>query len=476
MNLTITRISALFYLETILILIGACHPFFTYFSIICAVMVAIRICMLRGTGSIDVAKGIITLLLLQNFCIGLGAHVFYNQDDTLKLLTQLPFIIIFVIWFYLWGIKRSQIVSKKIKVCFVVLLACIAFAFFLDRGTFQTIAVTVRNLTVFYMAYEIGANSIKNEWEVNDFIKHILKWAVFLSVVGLLISIGGYDIYKTLGIHEVYIAKAAAFSEGRLDGRFYTSFFSDATYVRMGSIVYEPVNLAYFMALSVICAKVINPWRGIKGKVCIAIVVIGLIFTFGKGGYMITGLAFLFYIIDNYLVGIRAFLGTKIFSILLLLVITVVTVLFAHYYISNYGLAALNHVWGVINTLASVIKKPIGYGIGTGGNAAQVLNESKITTDDWLASGGETAYMSFMYQIGVQGVIVLTSIFFLIAHDMKLRKTKLEKTFYYMPFILLGVSLLQDNTFTPQCIVPFMLLQGALCHYRLNEKYTNLKG
>ena len=35
-------------------------------------------------------------------------------------------------------------------------------------------------------------------------------------------------------------------------------------------------------------------------------------------------------------------------------------------------------------------------------------------------------------------------------------------TLFAIPFILLGVSLLQDNTFSPQCITPFMCVLGAL--------------
>ena len=79
---------------------------------------------------------------------------------------------------------------------------------------------------------------------------------------------------------------------------------------------------------------------------------------------------------------------------------------------------------------------------------------------DWLSSGGETALMSFMYQLGMQGVLVFAIC--LTSTHIDFKNNDFRMIMYcYLPFILLGISLLQDNTYTPQCIVPFMLLQGG---------------
>ena len=113
------------------------------------------------------------------------------------------------------------------------------------------------------------------------------------------------------------------------------------------------------------------------------------------------------------------------------------------------------------------MKQPWGYVLGTGGNAAQTFNSSN---GDWLETGGETALMSFMYQIGIQGILALILTMLSMTNIRKkqfFRKEdkdigRLIGIFNYIPIVLIGVSLLQDNTFTPQCIVVYMFVIGAL--------------
>ncbi len=335
-------------------------------------------------------------------------------------------------------------------------------------GTIQSVAISIRNLTVFYMAYEIGAECCGTSQDRKILLKHIIICGCVLCILGLLIHAGGYSLYRCMGIHEVYIAKAAPFTKGSFDGRFYTSLFSNKSYVRMGSILYEPINLAYFMANSFICAIFENQWKGMKRGASILCIGLGLILSFGKGGYIISILGVGCYVAEEILGFVRKKVGKKAVSLLIMGNVLLAMIIFVNWYVSHIGLAVLNHIYGITKTWTNVLEHPMGFGLGTGGNAAQVLGKG---IDDWFGTGGETAYMSFMYQIGIQGMIFFTILLSGIAFDMKLRQSKLERVFFYMPFILLTVSLLQDNTFTPQCIVPFMLVQGALCDYRLRDKY-----
>lgn len=98
------------------------------------------------------------------------------------------------------------------------------------------------------------------------------------------------------------------------------------------------------------------------------------------------------------------------------------TFLFVKFYISHYGLAVLNHIWGIMNTWQNVLQKPYGHGLGTGGNAAQVLSS---TAGDWLSSGGETALLSYIYQIGLQGGLAF--ILAVLSTKAKLPKEKTGK-------------------------------------------------
>ena len=75
------------------------------------------------------------------------------------------------------------------------------------------------------------------------------------------------------------------------------------------------------------------------------------------------------------------------------------------------------------------------------------------------------------YQIGIIGIILfilILSILSINAYNYYKNNIELKnKTDYlgllslYMPIILLVVFTFQENTFTPQCIVPYMLIQGS---------------
>ena len=442
----------------VFIFAGAANRKMTYISLIVTIVFSIILANISvKTKSVNICKGVLFLLIMQNLCIGLGAHIARNTDSSLKLLTQIPFLTTAVLWVLTCAIQKWRVENESLRVCFVALIVCIVISFFISRGSIQAMAISVRNMTVFYMAYEIGSRNINTEEKKDDFIQFFVKSGLVLCVIGIIILFGGYSVYKFLGIHEVYIAKAAAFTEGGMDGRFYTSLFSQKSYVRMGSLYYEPVNLAYYLSMCFLCALYKNPWKNnaVMKITSIIFLGVGLFLTFGKGGYIIATGTIGCVFAEKILKKIKGHIGVPI---VIVIGAGVIMVAFCIYYVNNVGLAVLNHIWGVQLTWKNVLKQPYGYGLGTGGNAAQVLGS---LSDAWLATGGETALMSFMYQIGVQGVLFFVLNFIYMSKTQTTSKSDFERMFFYIPYILIAISLLQDNTFTPQCIIPFMLLQGA---------------
>lgn len=435
------------------------HPALTFLSLalvaICAAQFAL--CDIRKCG-IDLCKGILLLLVMQNPMIGLGAHLAGNTSDVLKFLTQIPFLTIAIIWFIVRLRSLSQLqVAKKPWVAFLALAAAIALSFLLGRGSMQAILVNIRNMTVFYMTFEIGIVCLREKTHMEQLQVFFLKLAGVMFFAGLILSEAGYPLYRALGIHEVYIAKAAPFDEGALDYRFFTSLVSK-TYTRMGSLYYEPVSLAYFFSFALLVAF-FGSWTTswVKRVIPVAITGFGLLLTFGKGGYLIAALAVLCIFATRVLGVMFRRLPWKVLVTVTVLCMLLGTAGFSIWYYKNVGAAASQHFWGIIQTWDSVTKKPWGYGLGTGGNAATILNGS----EDWLATGGETALMAFMYQLGIQGIVAF------IWCINRTRSPFAEKNSFYslfafLPVILLAISLLQDNTFTPQCIVPFMLFQGGV--------------
>ncbi len=192
----------------------------------------------------------------------------------------------------------------------------------------------------------------------------------------------------------------------------------------------------------------------------------GLILSFGKGGYLIT-LAVVVYVYgQRFIHSLRKKAGTVFFRRLGIILLIMALDFFCIYYYLNIGAATLPHFWGIMQTWGSILARHCGYGLGTGGNASLIFG----TNNSWLATGGETQLMSFVYQIGIQGGLIFIFCVLKTGLSARLRLRKGDEIFVVLPTVLLILSLLQDNTFTPQCIVLFMILQGAA-----NRIYSNMK-
>lgn len=443
------------------IFLGALNKLFVPISIIASaiftVIIASRVTKDNG---ISLVKGILTLLMFQNLCIGLGAHFAGNTDDSLKFITQIPFLSIILLYIILLVNKTIKLEENQ-KLSFILLIICIIFSFFIGRGSLLSILINLRNLLTFFFAYCIGNYAISTKKDLDSLVRFIFKLSFIFLIFGIILLIFGFDLYKTIGIKEVYIAKGAPIAGERLDDRFYTTLYKKQ-YTRMGSLLYEPVNLAYFYSMVFLLSLFYKFNDGNKNSfIRVIYSLIGLILTFGKGGYLLTATIILLYLmtkIFNMLKLSKTIMGCiRISTVLSLLIVA----LFVLYYSKNIGGAANTHFWAIQLTWNNVIHKPIGFGLGTGGNMATLFNNGSSST--WLETGGESTLMSFLYQIGFQGVLCL--IFCMLSLRINLNKLDEVNNFniiiYFIPLVLIGISLFQDNTFTPQCIVIFMFIISA---------------
>lgn len=395
---------------------------------------------------------LMVLLAFQNFIVGIGAHLTENYDYSIRLMTQVPFIVTFVIWAYNFLISKNKISSN---ILFIIYLFTLFLSFVIGRGKLFSMIVTLRNLTAFYMYYQIGKVYLKEKKQVDIFVKYILKLSIIMLICGIILLICGFSLYSKIGYVEIYNSKIGSILT-QLDGRFYTSLISKQ-FIRMGSLFYEPVNLAYFYA----CTFLLSLFYDTENKYLnIFVNGLGLILTFGKGGYLLSAVVIM-YIVVTKLVSKYTKIEIKKCSNYVIIFVILTMALFSIFYFLFIGAAAVPHFVGVINTFKSILVRPFGYGLGTGGNMANLFGSDT----DWLSSGGETAFMSFFYQIGIQGIICLILVFWSLSVkklNNKVLSIELSLMFKILPFALLAISVLQDNTFTPQCIVLFMILQGAI--------------
>lgn len=80
----------------------------------------------------------------------------------------------------------------------------------------------------------------------------------------------------------------------------------------------------------------------------------------------------------------------------------------------NFWGAVGNHFYAIQGTLDSISHRPIGFGLGVGGNASAVFTGGELD----FTTGSETALLSFVYQIGVQGAIALICVFYFMSKEV----------------------------------------------------------
>ncbi|MFL4499653.1 hypothetical protein [Weissella sp. MSCH1] len=405
---------------------------------------------------------VVLLLMVQNLIIGFFGHM-SGQFDQLTLLTQIPFVYLFLLFclFLVIGEIRFSIVT------FMVLLLVICILMSSLRGsTLSEMIYQTRNMITAYLAFEVGRTCLKERSQLITFAKNMVAMGLIMFVSGITFLIGKFPLYKVFGIENVYFAKGTL-NEGvyELPPRFTTEVFN-IPITRMGSLYYEPVTVSYFFAACILCAVFVK-WtnsRILRASVTI-ILVIGLLLSGGKGGMLTLGImivAFILCLILNFLPGINFKLGFWISVAAMMAGVT----LFSEFYSINYAGPAKAHFDTIRETTETIALNPMGYGLGVGG-----FNGGNSHT--YTESGGESALMAVGYQIGVQGVISFALVFITMSMKLLSRSLLVGKRYVMMscfiPVAILGVSIFQLNTLTPQGCVPLFLLATALYGKDLGE-------
>lgn len=404
-----------------------------------------------------ISISIIVVLCLQNFIIGVFGKL-GGQTNSLSFMTQIPFLFLFFIFLLLFIQKKLKL--NKLYGAMFLLFLVILFAI-RNGGNINDVLIQVRNLIVFFLAFEVFSYCCRDEYEFNKFSKHFLLIGIFMFVTAILLYIGGFSLYEKLGIANVYTAKGLP-GEGTyfLPPRFTTEIFN-IPITRMGGLYYEPVTMGYFFSAEFI-GSLILPWtKNISNKIFLSIIFgMALLLTGGKGGMLIAASLLLGSICIK--VGRSRVSPGKIWIVLTFIIL--IFTIFSEFYASNYAGPAGAHFTTIKDTWSTIKQNPLGYGLAQGG-----FNNNELSFDDQMATGAESALMSIGYQLGIQGMVILGLLFVIMTNQIikfSYKINRLDHLYYYViafiPIILFGTSIFQLNTYTPQAIVPFMaLLSGA---------------
>ncbi len=416
-------------------------------ALVLIISVSIYIALRYQKGTFGIPLMCIFLLVFQNLVIGLGAHIGGNQGDNLSYMTQVATVFLFINGgFILLNEKMNKI---------IILILLILFYFFanillVDVPLINKL-VYVRNYSLPLMVYlvarkHLSFSSIKDV-KLLYFLKSLYKLSVFVAIMGIILYVMPFPVWKAIGISEVYIAKGDSSIVDGFNGRFLTNFIEGISIYRMASIYYEPVNLGYFFVASIVVTILLYQLTSNKKYLfMILFFIVMQIMTFGKGSYILTACLIIIYFMYCLL---RDFGFAKKISFVLPSIVLYVGIFLALqlYYKLFSGSAVSPHFWGIEQTVVSIKQNPFGYGLGTGGNfAANGMD---------FSAGAETGLFALIYQVGIPVFLLILAIYIFIA----------IRNFRYgmilcavIPLSLLFVSIYQENTFTPQCFVPIFFI------------------
>lgn len=419
-----------------------------FLMVLLALYVNIKFLKKKG---IFIPKLLLCLLLFQNTAIGLGAHLGNNASDTLSLLTQIP--TVFIVISFAAVLCSSPI--RKTDAVFVLYAVLCFLQMFRTDGEMMAKLSYLRNFLIFYMGYRIGGYYIAAKEELEKFLDFFVRMAFWSGIFGIMGMILGREFYQAIGTLEVYHAKRYTAYVNGLPGNFRTLFWGKWVN-RLASFYYDPVNFSYFMALGALIAFV-------RKSRLFAFLLVCEILTFGKGGLLIFVLSVFCMVTHRFL---KRFDGKFVKGLIVIASIGGVICLVAFiqtYFADDFGTA--NHFYGIITGVEGIRKNPLGYGIGSAGNLLKTADMTVRTRMDVA----ETGLVNMVYQIGILPAILfgwlLLSTSKMTLHNYEETGEDIYLLFAYIPLILLVLSIFQENTFTPQCIIPYMMIQGATGNY-----------
>lgn len=284
-----------------------------------------------------------------------------------------------------------------------ILLNGLYFLRSLGSVSLFALALALKQNSMLCLLYFLGRLLFLSENDQRKSVSLLVKISLFIALFGFVerfllgddfwIAIGIHQLARDRGVYDVFLRSKF---EGLAGAMFY--LVGNLSMRRLASLSAQPPLTAYFLALPLtILFFVPDLYSKDRLKASIATMVIGiaLLLTLGRGGLLIAALAFLAkYWKKNSL----KFAG--IVALLLLLYFGSSQV----QYIFGYG--GGRHLGGLQNALVILQGKPLGYGLGTGGNYAAWFGDSGASSLQW-----ESYIGALGYQMGIIGLVVFTLLF-----------------------------------------------------------------
>ena len=408
-------------------------------------------------------------IVFQNLLIGLGNSITDYQENgsNIKLLLVYKELFAFIILGLLSLRYRKYIQLLKFEKIVFPLILFLTISFIFSTSTnLENRFFYLRQYSIVFVSYFIGRliyfglkNNVKELYKLIKLIVILGVLTVFIGFIFYFIDRDSYIWNDWLNLNIVLQAK------GIPDGLpNWDTPLGNFVVPRMFSIFFDVISLSYFILVALCCSLLLK--RNISVLFIRTFLIIGLIFTFGKGALGIYFLVIV-WVFCLYIIKLKP--KSFVFPFLFFL-----TVCFIVAYNSDFRSSAIVHFNGFVQPLINSYQFPLGNGLGSGGIYYAML--AGISAWNLSYMGTESFFGSLIYQLGYPGIIFYL-IFFIGCIHFLLNKAYNNKINYNL-IVLSGVlfSILITSLFQEATLC--LIIQEIIYYYwiyniKLNRTRNN---
>lgn len=345
-----------------------------------------------------VLKMIFLICFLQNIILVALSKYLSSAEFNILALSKDVYVMLFLAKLLL----SNKVMPIQVIFCVLSMALLAAMMFVFGTGELTGRMSCFRQLILPFLFYSVGRLCNLNNNQLNKLIRFFINVTIAAILFGFIEYAIGESLWEPLGLIEYAQHKGVA--DHLLSNNMFRSFYTYLTPTirirRMASVLVDPVIFSQIIAFATITCLFIKDLFEIQAIkfICMVILVLGLVLSNGKGGIVIALLSFC--------VLLRQSTNSKILSRLLLFSIVFIIIYYFTYQIQE-DLSGSAHYNGLINGLQSLIRNPLGTGIGSEGNLAYLHNGLGYAQ----SGAGESYIGSMIAQTGIIGLFINCVVF-----------------------------------------------------------------
>lgn len=441
------RISIIYFLFVCMAIVCSLGQWGIFCAILVLLFIIYMICFCIGNGKNLERICLIPIILscFQNVYLGWLSPNLTKID--VQILTILNFIVaIFIFAFSFLSTKKNERNHDGLLNLFILIFffLMVSVAWSSTRNPISILS-SLRNIISVFLFYFIGYYCEK-KINFSRFEKMILFLALIIIVIGLFDELTGFKMWNALHITDLWTKKGIKVqASSGLPTNFYSSETINGHRIRrMVSTFADPVNLGTFL-FAAFCIS----WHQRK-KIISVLLVICIFLTVSKGAWLGLLIFFCVYAYKKFSRSIFTF--TVIFAGL-------IGAIFLIYAARTSAASVFLHMSGLVSAFKSVIRHPLGNGIGSLGVLAKQFSQYSANSDIT-----ETGLGLIIGQLGFAGLIIYVLFFYrLFKFSSKIQE---PRDFILVITLLLSIFaniLFNEVALSPNSCGLYMLIVGIKC-------------